>query len=113
MFRERSCYLRRPVTLRAHAACAAVAGRHMTIERSIQNRLQSTDFATSAPWHRVCSSLSASISQTTNTKEYKVMNLPSTRRNTGYAVSPLASLLNLSRDFDRLFEAPFAALSRE
>jgi HSP20 family protein len=30
-----------------------------------------------------------------------------------YPVSPLASLLNLSRDFDRLFESPFAAISRE
>ncbi len=30
-----------------------------------------------------------------------------------YGVSPLASLLNLSRDFDRIFEAPFAASSRE
>ena len=33
------------------------------------------------------------------------------RRN--YPVTPLASLLNLSRDFDRLFESPFATISRE
>ncbi|HAB19246.1 MAG TPA: Hsp20/alpha crystallin family protein [Verrucomicrobiota bacterium] len=41
------------------------------------------------------------------------MNSLVTRRSAGYPVSPLASLLNLGRDFDRLFEAPFAAVSRE
>ena len=39
------------------------------------------------------------------------MNNLVTRRT--YNVSPLASLLNLSRDFDRLFETPFASVSRE
>ncbi len=39
------------------------------------------------------------------------MNALVTRRN--YNISPLASLLNFGRDFDRLFEQPLAALSRE
>ena len=39
------------------------------------------------------------------------MNSLITRRS--YPTSPLASLLNLSRDFDRLFEAPLSSLNRE
>jgi len=39
------------------------------------------------------------------------MHSLSTRRL--YPVSPLASLLNLGRDFDRLFETPLASQSRE
>jgi HSP20 family protein len=36
-----------------------------------------------------------------------------TRRNQNYQVSPLATLLNFGRDFDRLFESPIAAINRE
>lgn len=39
------------------------------------------------------------------------MNSLVTRRN--YHISPLATLLNFGRDFDRLFEQPLAALGRE
>lgn len=39
------------------------------------------------------------------------MNSLVTRRN--YHISPLATLLNFSRDFDRLFEQPLAGLGRE
>ena len=39
------------------------------------------------------------------------MNSLITRRS--YPVSPIASLFNLSRDFDRLFEAPFAPANGE
>lgn len=39
------------------------------------------------------------------------MNSLITRRS--YPTSPLASLLNLSRDFDRLFETPLSSLNRE
>ena len=35
--------------------------------------------------------------------------LVTARRYPAYPVSPLASLLNLSRDFDRLFDSPWAA----
>ena len=41
------------------------------------------------------------------------MNSLVTRRNPNYTVSPIASLLNLGRDFDRLFESPLGTLSRE
>ena len=39
-------------------------------------------------------------------------NVP-VRRNQTYPVSPFATLLNLSRDFDRILETPFSALGRE
>ena len=40
------------------------------------------------------------------------MNAVTVRRST-YPVSPFASFLNLGREFDRIFETPFAALNRE